>query len=375
MTRRRLLALAVATAALLAACSDSGSTPPPATTAPPTALAQASAPATPAQPPTPAMPSQAPTPRATAAVTRIAIAYDQGGRGGGGFNDLAYAGALKAATELGAELKEITAQPSDTDADRVERLRLLADAGYNPIICVGFTYAEPLAKVAPTYPGTWFGIVDDGTVSAPNVVGILFTEEQGSFLVGVVAALTSSTHDVGFIGAVPIPLIQKFEAGYTAGVKAADPGATVRVSYLSQPPDYAGFNDPAKGGESALGMFDAGADVVFTAAGGSGVGAIQAAHDRGRWAIGVDADEYRTSDPSVRSAVLTSMLKKADVGTYTFVRNVATGTAAGGTDVFDLARGGVGYATSGGFVDAIMPRIDAFAAKIVSGDIVVPTVP
>lgn len=357
-TRRRLLALAISASALLAACSAGPPSPDPGTPAPPAA--------------TPA--NEAPSPGATK-VSKVAIAYDVGGRGGGGFNDLAYEGAKRAADELGAQLKEITAKPTDTDTDREERLTLLAEAGYNPVIGVGYTYAGPLAKVAPRYPGTWFGIVDDGTVDAPNVTGILFTEEQGSFLVGVAAALTSKTGNVGFVGAVPVPLIQKFEAGFTAGAKAVNPAVRVQTAYLSQPPDFAGFNDPAKGKEAALGMFDAGADVVFAAAGGSGVGVIEAAKARGRWAIGVDADEYQTSDPSVRDAVLTSMLKRADVGTYTFVTDVARGTAKGGNDVFDLAHGGVGYATSGGFVDGIRGEIDAHAERIRSGDIIVPTVP
>jgi basic membrane protein A len=359
--RLRLLSLVMATGALLGACSGSGTstTPPQPTLAPqPSSSRAAGAPS---------------SPGATAA--RIAVAYDLSGRGSGGFNDLAYEGAKRAADEMGVELKEITAKPDDTDADREERLKLLAEAGYNPIIAIGFTYAGPLAKVAPKYPGTWFGIVDDGTVDAPNVVGILFTEEEGSFLVGVAAALTTKTNDVGFVGAVQIPLLQKFEAGFTAGARAVNPGIRVQVAYLSQPPDYAGFSDPAKGKEAALGMYDAGADVIFAAAGDSGTGVIQAAKDRGRWAIGVDSDQYLTSDPSVRDSILTSMLKKADAGTYAFVKDVAAGTAKGGSDIFDLARGGVGYATSGGFVDAIKGKIDAYAAKIISGEIVVPTTP
>jgi len=353
---RRLATLAAAAGLLLAGCAGGAASPVP--SGEPQSPVSTAAPASP-----------------TPALTKVAIAYDVGGRGGGGFNDLAYEGALRAATELGAQLKEITAKPSDTDADREERLALLADVGYNPVIGVGYTYAGPMAKVAARYPDTWFGIVDDGTVTAPNVTGILFTEEQGSFLVGVAAALKSKTGNVGFVGAVPVPLIQKFEAGFTAGARAVNPDIKVQVAYLSQPPDFAGFNDPAKGKEAALGMYDAGADVVFAAAGGSGVGVIGAAKQQGRWAIGVDADEYRTSDPSIRDAVLTSMLKRADAGTYAFVRNVADGTATGGNDVFDLARDGVGYATSGGFIDDITDDIDAYAAKITSGAIVVPTTP
>ena len=165
----------------------------------------------------------------------------------------------------------------------------------------------------PKYPGTWFGIVDDGTVNAPKVIGIQFNEEQGSFLVGAAAALTSKTGNVGFVGAVQTPVLEKFEAGFTAGARAADPDVQVQVAYLSRPPASAGSSDPAEARKAALGMYDAGADVIFGADGDSGSGVIQAAHERGLWAIGVDSDQYLMADPSVRGAILTSMLKRADV--------------------------------------------------------------
>jgi basic membrane protein A len=308
-------------------------------------------------------------------VPRIGIVYDLDGRGSVGLNELAWEGAKRAADEFDAELKEMTAKPNDTEADREQRLTELADANYYPIIAIGSTYAGPLAKVAPRYPGTWFVIVDDGTVDAPNVIGLQFNVEQGSFLVGAAAALTSKTGKVGFIGAVQIPLFQKFEAGFTAGARAANPHVEVQVAYLSRPPDYAAFSDPAKAREAALGMYDAGADVIFGAAGDSGSGVIKAAYDRGLWAIGVDSDQHRTSDPSVRGAILTSMLKRADVGTYTITMEVANGVPKDGNNVFGLDRSGVGYATSGGFVDPIKAQLDAFAARIASGKIVVPTTP
>ncbi|MEO7229484.1 MAG: BMP family ABC transporter substrate-binding protein, partial [Candidatus Limnocylindrales bacterium] len=210
-------------------------------------------------------------------VHRIAIAYDISGRGDGGFNDIAYAGAKQAADELGVELKEVTAKLDDTDDDRAERLRLLAGAGFDAIIGVGFTYAGPMQLVAAEFPDARFAIVDDGTVEAPNVYDIVFAEEEGSFLVGAAAGLTTSTGRVGFIGAVQIPLIQKFEAGFVAGVQAANPGAAVQSTYLSQPPDYSGFGDPPHGREAALGMYDNGVDVIFAAAGGSGAGVHEAA--------------------------------------------------------------------------------------------------
>lgn len=308
-------------------------------------------------------------------MSKIAIAYDISGRGDGGFNDLAYNGAKQAADQLGVQLKEVTARPDDTDNDRAERMRLLASAGYNAIIGVGFTYAGPMQTVAAEFPHTFFAIVDDGTIVAPNVEDILFAEQQGSFLVGVAAGLKTTTNSVGFIGAVQIPLIQKFEAGYTAGVHAVNPNAKVQVTYLSQPPDYSGFGDPPHGREAALGMYDNGVDIIFAAAGGSGSGVHEAAASSGHWSIGVDADEYKLEPTNIRSHILTSMLKNSNVGTEQFVLSVANFSFKPGIHTFDLANGGVGYATSGGFVDDIKARLDAFAADIVAGKIVVPQTP
>ncbi len=321
------------------------------------------------------IPTKHPFPLPTTAVTKIAVAYDLSGRGDGGFNDLAYNGARQAALELGAEIKEVTAKLDDTDDDRAERLRLLAGAGYTAIIGVGFTYAGPMQTVAAEFPAVHFGIVDDGTVAAPNVQGILFAEHEGSFLVGAAAGLKTRTNLVGFIGAVQIPLLQKFEAGFTAGVKHANPNVTVQVTYLSQPPDYSGFGDPPHGKEAALGMYDNGVDVIFAAAGGSGAGVHEAAAETNHWSIGGDADEYRLAPETVRAHILTSMLKNANVGTYSFVMSVAYGSFEPGNRTFGLANGGVGYATSGGFVDDIATKLDAYAADIVAGKIVVPETP
>ena len=309
-------------------------------------------------------------------VDRVAIAYDISGRGDGGFNDLAYNGAKTWTDEGHVELKEVTARPDDTDDDRTERLRLLASSGYDAIIAVGFTYAGPLTIVAAEYPNTFFAIVDDGTVEASNVYGILFAEHEGSFLVGAAAGLKTATDKVGFIGAVKIPLIQKFEAGFTAGVGHVNPDAKVQVTYLSQPPDMSGFGDPPHGKEAALGMYDSGVDIVFAAAGGSGAGVHEAAAQTGSWSIGVDADEYRLAPETVRKHILTSMLKNSDVGTYQFL--VAAGSrfpSVGGIHTFGVANGGVGYATSGGFVDDIADQLDALAADIVAGEIAVPETP
>lgn len=316
-----------------------------------------------------------PSPAGPPQVHRVAIAYDISGRGDGGFNDLAYNGAKQVADNLHAELKEVTAKLDDTDDDRAERLRLLARSGYDAIIAVGFTYAGPLQVVAAEFPDTKFAIVDDGTVDAPNVQDILFAEHEGSFLVGVAAGLKTTTEKVGFIGAVQIPLLQKFEAGFTAGVRAANPAARVQVTYLSQPPDYSGFGDPPHGKEAALGMYDNGVDIVFAAAGGSGSGVHEAAAQTGHWSIGVDADEYLLAPEAVRSHILTSMLKNANVGTAGFVSDAAGFAFKPGIHTFGLANGGVGYATSGGFISDITAQLDAYAARIVAGTIVVPETP
>ena len=304
---------------------------------------------------------------------KVAVAYDLAGRGDGGFNDLAYNGAVEAAEELGLELTEVTAKAEDTDQDRADRLRLLADSGHNPIVAVGFTYAGPLAEVAAEYPEVWFGIVDDATVEAPNVAGLVFAEEEGSFLVGVVAALESETGHVGFIGGVNVPLIVKFEAGYIAGAMAVNPDIEITSTYLSQPPDFSGFNDPAKGKEAAKGMFDAGADIVYAAAGGSGGGLFEAATEGGYLAIGVDADQYHTAAPEVRDVIMTSMLKNVNVATHTFVTQVVGGSAEAGVNLFDLEAGGVGYSTSGGLIDHIADEVNSYADQIISGEIEVPT--
>ena len=315
------------------------------------------------------------SPAGSPQVHKIAIAYDISGRGDGGFNDIAFNGAKAAADALHVELKEVTARLDDTDDDRAERLRLLASSGYDAIIAVGFTYATSLQKVAAEFPKVKFAIVDDGTVSAPNVWDILFAEQEGSFLVGAAAGLKTTTKVVGFIGAVQIPLLQKFEAGFTSGVHAANPKARVQVTYLSQPPDYSGFGDPPHGKEAALGMYDNGVDVIFAAAGGSGAGVHEAAAQTNHWSIGVDADEWKLEPANIRDHILTSMLKNSNVGTQQFVEDAAGFSFTPGIHTFGLANGGVGYATSGGFVDDIKARLDAYAADIVAGKIVVPQTP
>ncbi|HEX6868841.1 MAG TPA: BMP family ABC transporter substrate-binding protein, partial [Candidatus Limnocylindrales bacterium] len=289
-----------------------------------------------------AQPSGPPSRSAPDPVPRIAIAYDASGRDAR-YNVLAREGAQRVVEVFEAEFLEVVAEPDDTDADFEERLTRLADERVGLIFVMGSAYADALAKIAPKYRGTWFGILDDGSVNERNVIGILFNEEQGAFLVGVAAALTSKTGNVGFIGAVQNPLLQKYEAGFSAGARAADPEGTVHVAYLAQPADDAGDSDPVQARKAALRMYDAGADVIFAAAGDASDGVFEAARDRGLWAIGADSDKYLTADPSVRGSILTSMLKRTDVATYQIGMEVANGVPKDGNNVFGVGRDGVGY--------------------------------
>lgn len=314
---------------------------------------------------------------ATTATGTIGIAYSLGGRDIPGFNQLAYIG-VKPILDAnpGLELLESQDNPTATDDQRAERLRLMAQKGANPIVVVGFTYAAALGKVAAEFPDTTWGIVDDSSVTAPNVHSIVFKEEEGSFLVGVAAGLKTKSLNVGFIGGVNTPLIAKFEAGFMAGVKAVNPAIKIQSVYISNFPDFSGFNDPAKGYEAAKGMYENGADVVYAAAGGTGTGMHKAASELGKWSIGVDADEATyPAHAAYTSTILTSMLKRVDTGVNAFVTDAIAGKPTAGVKVWGYAQGGVGYTTTGGHIDDLVAQIDEQAAKISSGEIVVPTDP
>ncbi|MFJ6214478.1 BMP family protein [Streptomyces sp. NPDC092296] len=307
---------------------------------------------------------------------KVGMAYDIGGRGDQSFNDSAARGLDKAKTDLGAQVKELSAGATETDTDKTQRLKDLADAGYNPVIAIGFSYAGPLEKVAKQYPNTKFAIVDS-TVDAPNVTNLVFTEEQSSYLVGVAAAVKSKTHKVGFIGGVNVPLINKFEAGFTAGVKATDPSATVMTQYLSQPPDNKGFTSPDLGKAAAQGMLDKGADVIYAAAGSSGNGAIEAAANAKAWAIGVDSDQYNQDAlAKFKGSILTSAIKNVDISVLDYIKSFKDGKTLTGTQTFDLKRDGVGYSLSNPALKddaATVAKIDAAKKAIIDGSVTPPT--
>ncbi|MFI7546970.1 BMP family protein [Actinoplanes sp. NPDC049599] len=306
-------------------------------------------------------------------VIRVGVAYDTAGRGDKSFNDSAGAGLDRAREELLIETTEVTAK-QESDAGRAESLRELARGGSNPVIAVGFLYATAIGVVAKEFPDTLFAIIDDASVTADNVVSLLFAEEQGSFLVGAAAAMASRNGRIGFIGGVDVPLIRKFEAGYTAGARSVDDTVRVDVRYLSKPPDFSGFGAPDKGRSVAARLLADGADVVYAAAGGSGSGAFEAvAAVPGAWAIGVDSDQYLSASAAVQPRVLTSMLKRVDNGVFQEIQAFVKGDREGGVKRYDLTVDGVGYATSNAALKKYQPRLEKTRYRILSGAVRVPT--
>lgn len=309
---------------------------------------------------------------------KVGLAYDVGGRGDQSFNDSAYAGLEQAASKFGVEFTEGEAADNEDEAAREERLRGFAEDGYNTIIGVGFAYSESVNAVAPDYPDVAFAVIDgfdpDDKANC-NVAYLTFAENEGSFLVGAAAALQSTTGKIGFVGGVNNALIQKFEAGYVAGAKAANPDIEVSSTYIEQS-DPKGFGDPAGGKAAAEGLFADGADIVFHAAGASGSGVFDAAVEAGGKAIGVDSDQYLTAGDAQKPVIITSMLKRVDTATLGFITSVVDGKPDSGYTTFTLADDGVGYSTSGGFLTpATIAKIEDYKAQIIAGDIKVPTAP
>ncbi|WP_405586649.1 BMP family protein [Streptomyces sp. NBC_01190] len=305
----------------------------------------------------------------------VGMAYDVGGRGDHSFNDSAARGMDKADKEFKLGTKELTASNGETESDREQRLDSLAAAGYNPVVAVGFTYGDAVTAIAKKYPKTTFGLVDS-VVDAPNVDSMVFATEQSSYLAGVAAALKSKTGKVGFIGGVHNTLIGTFDAGFAQGVKDTKPSVTVTRQYLYET-DTKGFNDPTSAQGKAQGMLDSGVDVIYTAAGLSGDGSIQAvAAKSGAWAIGVDSDQYQ--DPALakyKNSILTSAIKNVDVAVYDLIKSVKDGKPKTGTNSYTLANGGVSVSTSGGFISDIQAQLDAAKQKIVSKAITVSSTP
>jgi len=290
-----------------------------------------------------------------------AILFDLGGKFDKSFNESAYNGAQRWADETGGSYAEVEIQ---SDAQREQAIRRFAETGANPIVMAGFAWASALGEVAGDYPDTKFQIIDM-VVDAPNVRSIVFAEEQGSYLVGMLAAMASETDTVGFVGGMDIPLIRNFACGYAQGVKAVNADATVVSNMTGTTP--AAWNDPVKGSELTKAQIAQGADVVYAAAGGTGVGVLQTAADEDILSIGVDANQNYLHP----GEVLTSMLKRVDNAVYDAMK--AGDALEAGFNVMDLSNGGVGYALDEFNEALITPEmtaaLEAAQASIVAGEI------
>ncbi|GHB03917.1 BMP family lipoprotein [Streptomyces chryseus] len=308
-----------------------------------------------------------------------AIAYDIGGRGDQSFNDAAYAGLVKAEKELDIKGNDQEPSEGESDADKVQRLTELARSGNNPVIGVGFAYAPAIKKVAPKFPKTTFGIIDDTSVTGKNIANMVFNEEQGSYLAGVAAAKATKTNKVGFIGGVEVPLIKKFEAGFAQGVKDTNPKVQVLKQYLTQPPNFDGFAKPDLGKAAAQGQLDKGADVIYHAAGLAGSGSIEAAALDGKWAIGVDSDQYNQEGlAKYKARILTSVTKDVSGAVFNLIKSVKDGKPQSGEVRYGLDKDGVGLSDSNPEykkMTDLIAAVDKARAEIISGKIKVQTAP
>ena len=301
-----------------------------------------------------------------AAFADPAIIYDLGGKFDKSFNEAAYNGAEAWKAETGGTYIDLELQ---NDAQREQALRRFASQGANPIVMAGFSWGTALGTVASEFPDTNF-VVIDAVVDQPNVQSIIFDEHTGSFLVGALAALKSETGTVGFVGGMDVPIIHKFYCGYAQGAKAVNPNVTLIENYTGTTPEA--WNDPVTAGELTKAQFDAGADVVFAAAGGSGLGVLQAAADAGKLAIGVDSNQNYLHPGSV----LTSMLKRVDVAVTTAFKEAGDdATFKPGISVLGLAESGVGYSldehNASLISDDMKAKVDDLSAQIQSGALVV----
>jgi basic membrane protein A and related proteins len=300
----------------------------------------------------------------------VGIVLDIGGRGDKSFNDGAYRGGERASRELGVGVRYI--EPGD-GSDREAGLRLLTAEGMRLVVGVGFIFTDDLNSLAREFPNTAFAGIDyaTGTVPPPNLAGIRFREEEGSYLVGALAALAGGSKKIGFVGGMDIPLIHKFEAGYRAGVARVCPDCVVIAQYAGATPEA--FRDPPRGKYLALSQYRSGVNVVYQAAGATGLGVFEAARETGKLVIGTDADQYDEAP----GHVLTSMVKHVDVATYDVIRRVKEGTFRGGVYEFGLADGGIGYVydqhNRALISDAVHARVESLAADIIAGRIKVPT--
>ena len=294
-----------------------------------------------------------------------AVVFDMGGKFDKSFNEGVYTGVEKFKAETGIDYREFEVT---NETQREQAITRMAQRGADPVLGVGFAQAPAMEKVAKANPDTQFAIIDS-VVDLPNVRSIVFKEQEGSFLVGMLAAMASETGKVGFVGGMDIPLIRRFACGYVQGAKHANPDVVVFQNMTGTTPSA--WNNPTKGGELAKSQFDRGADVVFAAAGGTGIGVYQAAADSGKLAIGVDSNQNHLHP----GTMLTSMLKRVDVAAYMAFSDAANDTFTTGVQNLGLAEGGVDWALDENNKDLITEEMKAAVAQakadIVAGKVTV----
>jgi basic membrane protein A len=292
-----------------------------------------------------------------------AVVFDMGGKFDKSFNEGVYNGVERFRKETGIKYREFEVT---NETQREQALRRMAQRGSDPILGIGFAQAPALEKVAKEFPKLRFAIIDM-VVDLPNVQSIVFKEHEGSFLVGVMAAMASKTGKVGFVGGMDIPLIRKFACGYVQGAKFQNPDVEVIQNMTGTTPSA--WNDPTKGGELARSQFDRGADVVYAAAGGTGVGVYQAAKDAGKLAIGVDSNQNHLQS----GTMLTSMLKRVDVAAYNVFMSAKNGSWKSGIQVLGLAEDGVGWALDEHnkklVSSAMLTKVESVRKDIIGGKI------
>jgi basic membrane protein A len=297
---------------------------------------------------------------------KVGLVLDKGGKDDKSFNSAAYLGVSRAQKELGIEMKAVEA----VDDHSFEVLqRSLAQKGYDLIIAVGFTQKDALAKTAAQFPKVKFASVD-AEVNAPNVKSLMFEEQEGSFLMGAIAALTTKSNKVGFVGGMDIPLIRRFEMGYEAGVKKVNPAVKLTSNFIGVTGDA--WNNPAKAKELALTQYGSGIDVIFAAAGASNMGVFDAAEEKKQKAIGVDSNQNWIKP----GFILTSMLKRVDVAVFDTVKKAKAGQFQGGIERFGLKNSGIDYAVDQ-YNDKLLPadvrkKVDMLKSEIIAGKIQVP---
>jgi len=303
---------------------------------------------------------------AQASEIRVGLVLDKGGKDDKSFNSAAYLGAMKAKDELKSFVKYVEA----TDDNAFESLlRSFAQKNFDIVIAVGVSQTQAVKKIAGQYPNKRFAIVD-GEVQADNVRSLLFQEHEGSFIVGAIAAQTSKTGEVGFIGGMDIPLIRRFQKGYEAGARIINPNIKIRSNFVGMTEDA--WNNPARAKELAVAQYNSGVDVIFSAAGASGTGLFDAAEEKKKFAIGVDSNQNWVKP----GYILTSMVKRVDQAVYTACKDVADGHFSGGVQRFGLANQGVDY-TVDSYNEKILPlairkRADELKKQIIAGKIQVP---